>query len=263
MPNISKKAERLKTLKYNDDTDFNNKNKYDARAGNILYLQSNIAKQIILNNTDISFSDTSSPTIKNAQFDYISMYPEGYSGAVVAFPNLAYVMKFSGSDIIIPNLINPFSLRRLKFILGNTSQKITIQKLNGEDVNIIFNNLGYSNNNIIYFDFNKKQFVNNNESIGSSDLIGNNGDVKITWISNIKQNGLVMLDIIFTVQAQNLEEITVATLPEGYKPAKFVQIANRNNIDLYITNAGEIKGTFANMKENDILRVNAIYLVNT
>lgn len=262
LPNISKDAESLRTLKFNDETNFTEKNKYDARAGRILYLTNMRAKQIILNNTDISFANTSSPKIKDTQFDYKSMYPTGYTGAVVAFPDVSYGLVYSGNDIVISNLINPFNIEKLKFVLGNFNQKITIQKLNGEEVNIVFNNIGYSFNNVVYFDFNKKNFINNNESISLSNLLGNNGDVTITWLSNRKQNGIVMLDIIFTVQSSTSGEIVVATLPSGYKPAGFVQIANRNNIDLYITNAGEIKGNFSSLTQGKTLRVAVIYLIN-
>lgn len=262
LPNISKDTESLRTLKFNDETDFSEKNKYDARAGRILYLTNTKAKQIILNNTDISFANTSSPKIKDTQFDYKGMYPTGYTGAVVAFPDISYGLKYSGSDITIQNLINPFNVEKLKFILGDTNQKITIKKLNGENVDITFNNIGYSFKNVVLFDFNKRNFVNNNESIVLDDLLGNNGSVEITWLSNRKQNGIVMLDIIFTVQSSTSGEIVVATLPSGYKPAGFVQIANRNNIDLYITNAGEIKGNFSSLTQGKTLRVAVIYLIN-
>lgn len=259
--NYDNKAVFLQSLHYN--TSDTNTGKYDARHGNVIYITDPEAKKIILNNTDISFTNTNALVLKNEYIDFYSYFGTSPS-TVTVYPNVTYGLGTIAGDITIDNLINPYCQENIKFADSNQYGNIKINKINGVTRNINYqrrtNKFG---DGITIMDFvgaNGGRFRETQHYASLSNFTNAGADVTVTAVSGSEFNGVVTINFTITVNNTSSGEILIGTFDEVFRPYATI-LASHKDMDkgIYINREGKLYGNFTGVSANTTIACSATF----
>lgn len=236
--------------------------KYDGRHGNVIYITDPEAKKIILNNTDISFTNTNAIVRHNETLDFNTFY--GYNPSVViAYPNVIYDLGGMYGDIVIDNLINPYGVTSM--IINQSFQygSLKINKVNGVTANIRYDRRSTQfgdNTTVIDFVGNTAKFRQTQHYASLSDFNNTSEDVTVTRIQGGEFNGCIALDFDITINNVPSGSVTVGTFNEKFRPAIFYQVYSRGlNATIYLSRTGELAADFSGTYQGQVIRCTAVF----
>lgn len=261
MPTIRSSSKWLSTLTNKTYTE--SPENYDARHGSVLYITDDEAKQIILNNTNISFNRTNAIEIPNKTVSFNFYYGKNPSNVIV-YPDLKYNLEALSGTITIDNLINPYNCKELIFIQSTKALTININKINGNEVNIIYRNNGGNKSGITKLDLNSGKFDNQTFTIGTTDVINKRTDLIVSRCTGTSYNGIVQLDFDITVKTVASGYMEIAQLPDRFRP-RYYYLPNQykvSNQEIFISSDGIIACNLSNLTKNEVIRCTATYIAN-
>ena len=239
--------------------------KYDMRGGNIIYITDDDAKEIILNNTDINFTETNAIKIDDKEIDFEFLWGKTPNYAIV-YPNCKYAFYNSTGTIEIDNLINPYNCDQVKFVQSQYALTIKINKINGTEVNINYQNNGSSKGGISILDLNTGRFTQPSTVISlASGIIENELSTiaKLGLCYAINYNGTVYTDFrIDVTTTPSNQVITIGKLPDGFRPRWVCNAVHSSLADnsIVIENNGEIKANLNSASVGQQIRCSACFV---
>lgn len=238
---------------------------FDARHGNVIYINDDEAKSIILNNTDINFTNTNAIKINNQTINFDFYYGNNPENVIV-YPNVKYNLGNMSGTITIDNLINPYNCNNIEFLQSTQYLTININKINGVTVNLSYTNNGSNKGNVTILDLNSGRFLQPYKRITLTDITNDLSAVaNISLLSGCNYNGTVVLDFIIKVlQTTSLNNVHIATLPDKFRPLFFnlPQHYVIPNQEIYIDGSGQIHADLRNCSVNQQIRCTAIFIPN-
>lgn len=258
-PNISKNMILLKTLM--DNTSNENKEKYDARHGNVLWITDENAKSQILNSGNIGLNSYNAIYRKDR-----ALYFKGFYGneteRMLLYPDVAWNMQDLTGNVNI-SIINPYNERFIIFYFGKDKFRLAINKIDGVKVNSILNVGTSLLNGFTIYDIYTKSFLTKHQYLDLANITnvqGASGEIT-AFIGNIRGDVCqYQANIKCNILNNSLE--TIANINTNLKPLSLaIGITREKELKIVLNDQGQFQANFAQCEVGKVYPVQFIYLM--
>ncbi|MDD7622621.1 MAG: family 43 glycosylhydrolase [Candidatus Onthovivens sp.] len=258
-PNISKNMILLKTLM--DNISDENKEKYDARHGNVLWITDENAKSQILNSGNIGLNSYNAIYRKDR-----TLYFKGFYGneteRMLLYPNVAWNMADLEGNVNI-SILNPYNERFIIFYFGNNKFRLAINKIDGVQINSILNVGTSLLNSFSIFDIYTKSFLTKQQFLDIANITniqGTSGEIT-AFTGNIRGD-ICQYQANIKCNAINDSLETIANINTNLIPLTLaIGIPREKEIKIVLNDQGQFQANFAECEVGKVYPVQFIYLM--